>query len=32
MDRLIQTGPQPRQAIGEASDLADLIYRIPEAK
>jgi hypothetical protein len=32
MDRLVETGPQPRQAIGEASDLADLIYRIPEAK
>ncbi len=32
MDRLVETGPQPRQAIGEASDLADLIYRIREAK
>lgn len=32
MDRLVETGPQPRQAIGEASDLADLIYRIPEHK
>ena len=32
MDRLVETGPQPRQAIAEASDLADLIYRIPEKK
>jgi hypothetical protein len=32
MDRLVETGPQPRQAIAETSDLADLIYRIREAK
>lgn len=32
MDRLAESGPQPRQAIAEASDLADLIYRIPEGK
>ncbi|MFQ5847698.1 MAG: hypothetical protein ACE5IQ_08555 [Candidatus Methylomirabilales bacterium] len=32
MDHLLETGPQPRQAIAETSDLADLIYRIPERK
>ncbi|MFQ5881185.1 MAG: hypothetical protein ACE5I9_01750 [Candidatus Methylomirabilales bacterium] len=32
MDRLVQTGPQPRQAIAEATDLADLIYRIPKCE
>ena len=32
MDRLVETGPQLRQAIAETSDLADIIYRIPGRK
>jgi len=32
MDRLVESGPQPRQAIAETAELADLLYRIPERK
>jgi hypothetical protein len=32
MDHLIESGPQPRQAVTDASDLANLMYRIAEAK
>ncbi len=32
MDRLAESGPQPRRAIADASDLANLMYRIAETK
>lgn len=32
MDRLVETGPQPRRAVADASDLANLMYRISESK
>ena len=32
MDHLVESGPQPRQAIADASDLANLMYRIAESK
>src|SRR3972149_4535141 len=32
IDHLVESGPQPRQAIADASDLANLMYRIAESK
>ena len=32
IDHLVESGPQPRQAIADASDLANLMYRISESK
>jgi hypothetical protein len=32
IDHLVESGPQPRQAIADTSDLANLMYRIPESK
>lgn len=32
MDRLVESGPQHQRAIGDASDLANLMYRISELK
>jgi hypothetical protein len=32
MDHFAESGPQPRQAIADASDLANLMYRIAESK
>lgn len=32
MDRLVEAGPQPRQAIADSSDLANLMYRVSESK
>jgi len=32
IDHLVESGPQPRQAIADVSDLANLMYRIAESK
>ncbi len=32
MDRLVESGPQPPRALADASDLANLMYRISESK
>ncbi len=32
IDHLVETGPQHRRAIADTSDLANLMYRVPESK
>lgn len=32
IEHLVESGPQPRYAIADTSDLANLMYRIPESK